>query len=75
MSTIAGFGVGGVLIPANTILMHVCPDAFIATTSALALPVRFVGGSVGNTIYFAIFQVRSPISRANISAEYSRFSI
>lgn len=54
-ATIAGFGVGGVLVPAATIAITVTPDAFIATTVALSLSVRVIGGSIGYSIYYNVF--------------------
>ncbi|KAK0111563.1 hypothetical protein ONS95_001914 [Cadophora gregata] len=55
LGTIAGFGVGGVLVPPSTIALTVCPDSLIATTVALSLSIRVIGGSIGYTIYFNIF--------------------
>lgn len=53
--SVAGFGIGGVLIPAATIAITVTPDAFIATTVALSLSIRVIGGSIGYSIYYNIF--------------------
>ena len=47
MGTIAGFGVGGVLVPSATVALICVPDAFLATTAALSLSIRTVGGSIG----------------------------
>jgi hypothetical protein len=47
LGTIAGFGVGGVLVPPSTIAITVCPDRLIATTVALSLSIRVIGGSIG----------------------------
>lgn len=55
LGTIAGFGVGGVLVPPSTIAITVCSDEFIATTVALSLSIRVIGGSIGYTIYSNIF--------------------
>lgn len=55
LGTIAGFGVGGVLVPPSTIAITVCPDHLIATTVALSLSIRVIGGSIGYTIYYNIF--------------------
>jgi Fungal trichothecene efflux pump (TRI12) len=55
LSTLAGFGVGCVLIPIATVAMSVTPDAYIATVVALANALRFLGGSIGYGIYYAIF--------------------
>lgn len=55
LGTIAGFGVGGVLVPPSTIAITVAPDSLIATTVALSLSIRVIGGSLGYTIYYNIF--------------------
>ncbi len=52
---VASFGIGGVLVPAATIAITVTPDAFIATTVALSLSIRVIGGSIGYSIYYNIF--------------------
>lgn len=53
--TIAGFGVGGVLVPTGAVALMVAPDALIATVVALGLSIRVIGGSIGNAIYFNVF--------------------
>lgn len=55
LSTVAGFGVGGVLIPIATVAMSATPDAYIATVVALVNALRFLGGSIGYSIYYSIF--------------------
>jgi hypothetical protein len=55
MGTIAGFGVGGVLVPAATVAFTVCPDELIAICVALSLSIRAIGGSIGYAIYYNIF--------------------
>jgi len=55
LGTLAGFGVGGVLVPAATIAITVTPDASIATCVALSLAIRTVGGSIGYAIYYNVF--------------------
>lgn len=47
MGTISGFGVGGVLVPSATVALICVPDAFLATTAALSLSIRTLGGSIG----------------------------
>jgi hypothetical protein len=42
----AGFGVGGVLVPAATVAITVRPDTTIDTCVALSLCIRTVGGKV-----------------------------
>ena len=46
---------GGVLVPAATIAITVCPDDLIATCVALSLSIRVIGGSIGYAIYYNIF--------------------
>ncbi|KAH6869408.1 major facilitator superfamily domain-containing protein [Thelonectria olida] len=55
MGTIAGFGVGGLFVPAATVAMIIVPDSLLATTAALSLSIRTLGGSIGYTIYYNIF--------------------
>jgi hypothetical protein len=55
IGSLAGIGVGGILVPAATVAMIVVPDALLATAVALSLSVRTVGGSIGYTIYYNIF--------------------
>jgi hypothetical protein len=54
-TTIAGFAVGGLIVPAATIATIASPDDMIATTAGLTLAVRAVGGSIGFAIYYNIF--------------------
>lgn len=55
LGTIAGFGVGGVLVPAATVAITVTPDTTIATCVALSLAIRTIGGSIGYAIYYNVF--------------------
>jgi hypothetical protein len=55
LGTIAGFGVGGVLVPAATVAITVTPDTTIATCVALSLCIRTVGGSIGYAAYYNVF--------------------
>jgi pimeloyl-ACP methyl ester carboxylesterase len=55
LATVAGFGIGGVIVPSATIAMTACPDSLIATVTALTLTIRFVGGSIGYSIYYNVF--------------------
>ncbi|KAF2757893.1 putative major facilitator superfamily transporter [Pseudovirgaria hyperparasitica] len=54
-ATLGSLGIGGVIVPCLTVALYCCPDAYIGTTAALSLAVRFLGGSVGTTIYYNIF--------------------
>lgn len=42
-------------MPAATIAITVTPDAFIATTVALSLAIRVIGGAIGFSIYYNVF--------------------
>ncbi|KAK1044527.1 hypothetical protein LTR12_018046 [Friedmanniomyces endolithicus] len=55
MEILAGFGIGGILVPAATIAVTVCPDEVIATCIALSLSIRVIGGSIGYAIYYNVF--------------------
>jgi Fungal trichothecene efflux pump (TRI12) len=55
LGTMAGFGVGGVLVPAATVAITVTQDTTIATCVALSLCIRTVGGSIGYAIYYNVF--------------------
>lgn len=45
-------------MPTLTTALYACPDRYIGTTTALSLSSRFLGGSVGTTIYFNIFNTK-----------------
>lgn len=55
LGTIASFGIGGILVPAATVALIVVPDSLLATTAALSLSIRTIGGSIGFTVYYNIF--------------------
>jgi Fungal trichothecene efflux pump (TRI12) len=55
LGLIGGFGTGGLIQPAATILMIITPDEALATITALTLSVRLVGASIGYAVYFNIF--------------------
>ncbi|KIX04561.1 uncharacterized protein Z518_05431 [Rhinocladiella mackenziei CBS 650.93] len=52
---IAGFGIGGIVVPASIITTIICPDDLIATMAALTLAVRVVGGAIGYAVYYNVF--------------------
>lgn len=58
MSTMCGFGIGGVILPALTLALYASPDKYMGTNTALSMSVRFLGGSVGTTIVFNIFNTK-----------------
>lgn len=55
LGSFAAFGLGGVIVPAATVAMVACPDALITTCAALSLSVRAVGGAIGYSIYYSVF--------------------
>ena len=58
MATFAAFGNGALVVPALTLALYACPDNYIGTTGALSLSSRFLGGSIGTSIYFNIFNTK-----------------
>lgn len=71
LGSIASLGVGGVLVPAATVAMLVCPDALITTAAALSLSIRTVGGSIGYSIYYNIFATKLEKNLPVYVAEYA----
>lgn len=53
--TIAGLGIGGIVVPASIISTIICPDELIATVAALTLSIRVLGGAIGYAIYYNVF--------------------
>lgn len=53
---VAGLGIGGIVVPASIMTTIICPDDLIATATALTLSIRVIGGAVGYTTYYNIFQ-------------------
>lgn len=53
--TIAGIGIGGIVVPASIITTIICPDDIIATVTALTLAVRVLGGALAYAIYYNVF--------------------
>jgi hypothetical protein len=51
--------------------MTVTPDAFIATTVALGLSIRVIGGSIGYSIYYNIFATKLKERLAPYIGEYA----
>jgi hypothetical protein len=72
LGSIASFGVGGVLVPAATVAMLVCPDALITTAAAMSLSIRTVGGSIGYSIYYNIFATKL---EKNLPAYVAKYAI
>lgn len=56
MATFAAFGNGALVVPALTLALYAAPDNYIGTVGALSLSARFLGGSVGTSIYFNVFK-------------------
>ncbi|OAG36003.1 hypothetical protein AYO21_09796 [Fonsecaea monophora] len=71
-TVVAGFAVGGLIVPAATIATIACPDDMIATTAALTLAIRAIGGSIGFTIYYNIFVNKLD---AKLPAEIATYAI
>ena len=71
LGTIASFGVGGVLVPSATVALIVVPDALLATTAALSLSIRTIGGSIGFTIYYNIFVNKLNKALPELVGEYA----
>lgn len=71
IGTISGFGVGGILVPAATVALIVVPDSLLATTAALSLSIRTLGGSIGYTIYLAVFTNKITVNLPTIVARYA----
>ena len=53
--SLACVGVGAVIVPNQVIGGIICPPDLIATTSALTISVRVLGGSIAYAIYYDIF--------------------
>lgn len=58
MTTLSTFGIGAIIVPALTVVLYAAPDEYIGTVAALSLSVRFLGGSIGTTIYYNIFNTK-----------------
>ena len=58
LGTIAGFGVGGILVPASTVALTACPDHLIGSTVALSLSIRVIGGSIGRFKHWTVSRIR-----------------
>ncbi|KAH6632971.1 major facilitator superfamily domain-containing protein [Boeremia exigua] len=71
LGSIASFGIGGVIVPAATVAMIVCPDALITTAAALSLSIRTVGGSIGYSIYYNVFATKLEQNLPKYVAEYA----
>lgn len=71
LGSLASFGVGGVLVPAATVAMIVCPDALITTAAAMSLSIRTVGGSIGYSIYYNVFATKLTANLPRYTAMYA----
>jgi hypothetical protein len=56
LTSFAAFGVGGLLLPAATMLTIISPDEVIATITAATVSIRLVGASVGYSVYFNVLE-------------------
>lgn len=71
LGTVAAFGLGGLIVPSATTAMIAAPDALITTCAALSLSVRAIGGSIGYSIYFNIFEEKLTARLPIYVAEYA----
>lgn len=71
LGTINGFGIGAVLVPAATVALTVCPDNTLATCVALSLTIRTLGGAIGTTIYFNVFEEKLKKKLPEYVAKYA----
>jgi hypothetical protein len=71
LGTIAGVGLGGLIVPSATVAMIASPDALITTCAALSLSVRAVGGSIGYSIYYNIFANKLTVRLPLYIAEFA----
>lgn len=53
--TIAGLGVGAVIIPCSIIAQLACPHELVGTITAITLAIRYIGGAIGFTAYYNVF--------------------
>lgn len=51
---IAGFGIGGIVVPASIITTIICLDDLIATIAALTLAIRVIDGAIGYAVYYNV---------------------
>ncbi|KIW37708.1 uncharacterized protein PV06_10339 [Exophiala oligosperma] len=72
IGSLAGLGVGGILVPAATVAMIVVPDSLLGTAVALSLSVRTVGGSIGYSIYYNVFSNKL---KTRLPANIARYAI
>lgn len=56
LSALGGFGVGGIIQPAVTMLTIMSPDQIIATISAASISARLTGATIGYAVYFNVLQ-------------------
>nr|POE51505.1 serine/threonine-protein kinase ppk16 [Quercus suber] len=68
MATFAALGNGALVVPALTLALYACPDEYIGTTSALSLTARFLGGSIGTSIYFNVFNTQITANAASVAS-------
>lgn len=69
-ATLAGIGVGGLIVPASTVAIIASPDV-IATTAAWTLAVRVFGGTIGYSIYYNIFMNKLNTKLPKLVAQYA----
>lgn len=70
-ASLAGVAVGAVIVPPATIAIIASPDDVIATTAALTLSIRVIGGSIGYCIFYNIFVSKLTSKLPAMVAEYA----
>ncbi|PMD32629.1 putative major facilitator superfamily transporter [Hyaloscypha variabilis F] len=71
LGTLCGFGTGGLLVPTQAVAISCSPDDHIASTVALSLAFRVIGGSIGYAIYYNVFVNKLTTRLPELVAEYA----
>ena len=67
LSALGGFGVGGVIQPAVTMLTIISPDESIGTISAATIAARLTGATIGYAVYFNVLQNKLSQLQTNVA--------
>lgn len=73
--TIASIGVGLVIIPCSIICQICCPFELIGTITAITLSIRYIGGAIGFTAYYNIFEHKFVTAAGAISGPKAAHSV
>ncbi|KAF2497804.1 putative major facilitator superfamily transporter [Lophium mytilinum] len=71
LTALAGWGVGGIIAPIATVALSATPDSFLATVISLINALKFLGGSIGYSIYYAIFSGKLKVKLPATVAAYA----